>query len=303
MKKAIIALLLLQANLAVSADTIIVEGVGSSREVAKQDAFRTAIENICGTAVLSDREHFNDNTTYNNITTYSSCRVENYKILEDNGNRLKMRVTVSDSRLSQRLYSNGKMQFDGGIVNAQITTLRQEHKNGDKLIDSVFRDYPYRAYNLHKTKEPYITVDSYRNTFLMVPFDIRWNKNFVNAMDEVFSLIESSRGAGIIQIMNREKYFVDDLSRLEYIKTKFGRENEMRLKIKARDTQGKNVLNICYNPEYKAGGIFYSMGVSRRLTIFGHDRNSGTMKVKLTIPADVVHDIFVDVVAERDCKL
>jgi hypothetical protein len=132
-------------------------------------------------------------------------------------------------------------------------------------------------------------------------------------MNETFSQIKNNRGHGMISIMaknpddiilgKRHNYYIDDWTRFNYIKSKFTNENELRLKVRARDNQGRNALNICYSPEYKAGGIFYSVGISDELTVFGNDRNRGTIKIKLTVPADVIYDIYVDVVAERDCKL
>lgn len=315
MRKVAVAILLSFAGVAVGAESITVYGFGSDRVSAKKDAFRTAIENVCGTAVLSDREHFNNETTHDQIITYSSCRVEKYEILEYDGNRMKVTVTVTNNKLSGRLFSrsNSRNQFDTDQVNAQVDTIRHEHNKGDKLIDEVFRDYPYRAYNLEQTKKPYFTTDSYRNFYLMVPYDVRWNYNFITSMNEVFSMIETPNGRGMINIAAKDpkallvgkhdKYFIDDLYRLDYLKNKFVNQNEMRLKVKARDEHGKQVLNICYNPDYKAGGIFYSVGVHNKLTIFGNDRNAGTMRIKLTVPADVIYDIYIDVVAVRDCKL
>ena len=315
MRKIAIAILLSFAGVAVGAESITVYGFGSDRESAKKDAFRTAIENVCGTAVLSDREHFNDRTTHDKVITYSSCRVEKYEILEYDGHQLKISVTVTNNKLSERLFSksNSKNQFDTDSVNAQVHTMRQEQKRGDRFIDEVFRDYPYRAFNLHQTQKPYITNDSYRNFYLMVPYDVRWNYNFITAMNEVFSAIQTPNGKGEINIAAKDPkalllgrhdtYYVDDLYRFQYLKSKFVNQNEMRLKVNARDIRGRQVLNICYNPEYKAGGIFYSVGVNHKLTIFGNDRNAGTMRIKLTFPADVIYDIYVDVVAVRDCKL
>jgi hypothetical protein len=314
MKKAIIAVALLQACLTVNATTVTVEGVGVDREGAKRDAFRTAIENVCGTAVLSDREHFNNRTTHNKVTSYSSCRVEKYEILEGTDNKLKIKVTVTDNRIKERLYNeSSSRKFDGDILRAQVDTLKQEQESGDKLIDAVFRDYPYRAYTLKQTKDPYITSDNNRNLYLMIPYDIRWNYNFIEAMNDTFRLIETTRGKGTITVMaknpdalligHKDDFRIHDSFRLEYIKSKFMDQNELRLNIKARDNSGKNILNICYNPEYKAGGIFYSIGVDHKLTIFGNDRNAGTMRIKLTVPAEVIYDIYVDVVAARDCKL
>lgn len=315
MKKLLLAAIALTANVAVGATSITVHGYGPNRESAKRDAFRTAIENVCGTVVLSDREHFNNKTTHNRVVSYSSCRVEKYEILEEKGNELKINVTVKDNKIANRLYSQSgsRLQFDGDTVKAQIDSIKQEQKNGDQLIDEIFRDYPYRAYDLQPVQTPYITMDPNRNVFLVVPYDIKWNYNFITAMNEIFSEIETPVGRGVINVSAKNpndlllgkhnKYFIDDLYRLDYLKSKFANQNELRLKVKARDDRGRQVLNICYNPEYRAGGIFYSIGVNNRLTVFGNDRNAGSLRIKLTFPADVIYDIYVDVVAARDCKL
>jgi hypothetical protein len=192
--------------------------------------------------------------------------------------------------------------------------MRLEQKNGDELIDAIFRDYPYRAYRLNDTKDPYITNDNNRNIYLMVPYDIRWNYNFITSMNEAFKNIEvNNRGRGRITVMaknpddfligHKDDFYINDMSRLNYIKSKFMDQNELRLNIKAKDDRGVNILNMCYNPDYKAGGIFYSIGVNDELTIFGNDKNKGTLRIKLTFPAEVIYDIYVDVVAARDCKL
>lgn len=313
MKKAIFALLLLQFNL-VNANSITVYGYGADRESAKQDAFRTAIENVCGTAVLSDREHKNNHTTHNNITTYSSCRVEKYEILEDSGDRVKVNVTLTDSKISNRLYnqSNNK-KFDVDKLRTQIDTLIDEQKKGDQLIDEVFRDYPYRAFNLNKTIDPYITNDDRRNLYIMIPYDVGWNYNFIKAMNDTFRLFatNSRYGNGIITVMakdpndflfgHRDDFIINDISRLDYIKSKLTYGNELRLNIKVIDNENRYILNTCYKLEYKSGAIFYSIGIDKEITMYGNDRNKGTMRIKLTVPANNINDISVNIVAAKDC--
>lgn len=313
--KAFAALLVIGYSLTVNANTVIVYGVGVDRESAKKDAFRLAIENVCGTAVLSDKKIVNQSVEKNEIITYSSCYVENYEILKDQGNRLQLKVTVRTNSISSRLFSesNKESQFNTNAVKSQLDTLKAQQESGDKLVDAVFSDYPYRAYNLNKTKDPYIISDVRRRFYLMVPYDITWNYNFISAMNDTFSLFNSKTGNGTISVMAKNPknlilgkknfYRIDDLERLDYIKSKFNNKNEMRLKVRAKDSIGNTVLNICYSPEYKPGGIFYSAGVRNALTIFGNDRNTGTIQINLTFPANTIYDVYVDVVPQRDCKL
>lgn len=315
MKRLAIVAIALASNIAVGATTVTVYGYGPDRESAKQDALNTAVTNVCGKAVLSSREHFNQSTVHDATSVYTSCRVSRFEVLGTEQDRLKVRVTVVDNKSSTRLFSesNRRLEFNGAEVRAQLDHLQREQQQGDKLIDEIFRDYPYRAFNLVNTRNPYITSDAQRNVYLMVPYEIRWNYNFIVAMNETFSQFKNSKGYGSITVMaknpdnlilgRRDNYVIDDWTRFNHIKSKFTNQNELRLNVKARDHRGHNTINVCYSPDYKAGGIFYSVGVSDELTIFGNDRNSGIIKIKLQMPADVIYDISVDVVAERDCKL
>jgi hypothetical protein len=312
MKHTALAAIALTTSIAVGATTITVEGVGADRESAKRDAFRTAIENVCGTVVLSDREHFNSRTTHNNVTTYSSCRVERYHIISESDNNIKMSVTVTKNRISERLLQDrSSYRTNQPDLQTKLSTYREEKVTGDRLVDEVFRDYPQRAYNV--VSHPEIIIDGYRDTYLVVPYEIRWNYNFIKSITDTFYSLESKDGPGYITVEGkdpkafligrRDTFNMDDLYRLNYIKSKFVLQNEMRLQVKARDSSGKTILNICYNPEYKAGGIFFSVGVENRLNIFGNDVNAGNLRIKLTFPAEVIYDTYVSVVPQRDCKL
>lgn len=308
MKLLAIASLALAANVAVGAESLSLYGYGTDRESAKRDAFRTASQNICGVAILDDREHFNGKTTHNKTNVYSSCRIVNYRIIKDElseKERLLINVTVEDTRQSGRLFNKpyNREVFNGDVASENIHSYVEEKKLGDELVSEIFRDYPYHAYNLDKSLRPYITDDPYRNIYLVVPYKVTWNKNFIYAMKDTFSAVSNKDGRyGHIQVGNKV-YYMDDLTRLNHIKNQITGDNEMRLQLNIRDTSGNRIVHLCYSPVYKQGGIFYSVGVDRQLTIFGTDTNRGEIKLKLTVPAEVIYDISLDVVAERDCKL
>lgn len=314
MRKLAISIVAILACTAVSAQTITVYGYGPNREAAKLDAFKTAIENVCGSNVLSSKEFFNGKTIHNKVMAYSSCRVQNYKILEEEDGKLLVQVNVEGLDISKRLSvpQNNRYLFDGSQLRANIETYNDEKVSGDELIDEVFRDYPYHAYELKTTKQPYVLADANRNFYLVVPYDLRWNKNYVGAVRETMTLLQSNHGTGTVKILaHNPKTFLgytsyhnlNDIQRINQIKTKMSGENELRLNIVARDNAGRHVIDLCYSPDYKAGGIFYSIGVKNNISIFGDDKNKGEIKIRMTFPADVIYDIYVDVVAQRDCKL
>jgi hypothetical protein len=302
------------ACIAASAQTITVYGYGANREAAKLDAFRTAIENVCGSNVLSSREFFNGNTVHNKVLSYSSCRVKNYQVLEEIEGKLLVQVSVEGLDISKRLASPNENRYvlDSSQLHANIESYKDEKKLGDELIDEVFRDYPYHAYELKTTKQPYVYADANRNFYLVVPFDLRWNKNYVNAVRDTMTLLQSKHGTGTVKILAHNPntflgytsyHNLNDIHRINQIKDRMSGRNELRLNIVARDNAGRHVIDLCYSPEYKAGGIFYSIGVKNNVSIFGDDKNKGEVKIRMTFPADVIYDIYVDVVAQRDCKV
>jgi hypothetical protein len=309
-----IAALTLSANFAISATTITVYGYGADRERAKLDAFKTATENVCGSNVLSSREHFNNKTTHNKVLAYSSCRIQNYRVIEETEGKILIEADIEKINLSDRLSntSNNRMVFDQNQLNAQLKTYQAEKQLGDELIDEIFRDYPYQAYELRKTKKPYIVDDVARNFYLVIPYELHWNKNYINTVRETMTLLQAKQGVGTVTILahNPNKLLgytsyhnLNDVHRIDRIKSKMTGKNEVRLQIVARDTKGRHVVDFCYSPEYRAGGIFYSVGVKNNISFFGDDKNSGELKVRLTVPAEVIYDITIDIVAERNCKL
>ena len=314
-----IALIVLSTSLPVMANPVTVEGVGKTRYSAREDAFKLASEKYCGTVVLSERQTHNENIKRNDVSAYSSCRVKSYKILledyDDNQYYIRVEVVLERTNHSKRLttFNNSYNTFSQTEIADKLSSYNDEKLSGDKLLKTTFSDYPYNAYHIDQPKQPYIMEDSYRNFYLVVPYKVTWNYDYIQAMRDTISVLSAQNGPGYVRIIAKDPkalvlgktnyYYMNDLTRLNAIKNYMSGPNEMRLKLQVTNTRGQRILNLCYNPEYKAGGIFYSMGVNKQVHIFGNDVNKGEMKVKLTFPADVIYDVYVDVVPQRDCKL
>lgn len=314
-----IALVALSTSLPVLANPVLVEGVGITRYNAREDAFKVASEKYCGTVLLSERHTRNENIKRNDITAYSSCRVKSYKIVAEdftnNNYSIRLEVVLEPSNHSKRVTANNKSYnvFDQSQVSAELETYQYEKAQGDRLLKTTFSDYPYNAYHVDLPKQPYVMEDNYRNFYLVVPYKVTWNYDYIQAMRDTISVMSDNKGPGYVRIIAKDPnalllgrqnyYYMNDLKRIDQIKNYMSGPNEMRLKLQVSNTQGNRIINVCYNPEYKAGGIFYSVGVNRQVTIFGNDVNKGEMKIKLTFPADVIYDVYVDVVPQRDCKL
>lgn len=292
----------LGGSLNINANPVTVYGIGIDRESAKQDAFRIAIEKICGIEILSDREYYNSSKRYNKIQIYSQCKVVDYQILEEeiNPHKLKMSISVQDARNGGIFISSSNTAFPDNLSDI-INNYNSEKSNGDNFIVSVLRHYPYHAYNLY-IKEYNIFSDDRRELFLEIPYAITWNKNFVKHIDNIFSLIGTRTGRGSMSI-DRKIFFIDDVVRLQLVKDQITGKKDMRIRVKALDKYFNTIFSICHSPRYVPKGIFFSAGVYNKLSIYSRDKNNGTIYVKLHKTDNNINIIYVDIVAHEDCKL
>ncbi len=300
MKAIAYAILLLVSQIAVSATSITVTGYGANREASKQDAFKTALEKVCGLEVLSDREHYNDKTRYNKVQTYSQCRIVDYTVLEDSTDFIKMRVMVETADRKGFFVTSPTNIFPDNLVDI-FDSYQFEKNEGDKLVLAFMRHYPYHAYNL-KVAEHNIISDSRRDLFLEIPYQISWNKDFLQSLDRLFNLVQTRTGAGKIYL-DRKRYLIDDTIRLDLLKKQITYENAMRIRVLALDKDAKKLFSVCHAPKYIPNGIFFASGVRDQLKIFTRDKNSGTIYIKLLENDKNIHAIYIDVVAYKDCKL
>lgn len=300
MKPIAYAILLLASQIAVSATSITVTGYGANREASKQDAFKTAIEKVCGLEVLSDREHYNDKTRYNKVQTYSQCRIVDYTVLEDNIDFIKMHVMVETADRKGFFVTSPTNIFPDNLVDI-FDSYQFEKNEGDKLVLAFMRHYPYHAYNL-QVAEHNIISDSRRDLFLEIPYQISWNKDFLHSLDRLFNLIQTRTGAGKIYL-DRKRYLIDDTIRLDLLKKQITYENAIRIRVLALDKEAKKLFSVCHAPKYIPNGIFFASGVRDQLKIFTRDKNSGTIYIKLLENDKNIHAIYIDVVAYKDCKL
>jgi len=133
-----------------------VEASGKDSNDARQNAFRKATELAVGTLVVSSAETSNDVLVKNDIISYSSGYIDDYRIIRETHNSVVVDVWVSDSKIANRIESMGRTfsaKVDGhGILrdwdrrNAQEETAETRRLAGKRLNDTVLADYPRAAY-------------------------------------------------------------------------------------------------------------------------------------------------------------
>jgi len=300
MRLVAIAALLLASDIAVGATSIIVDGYGSNRESSKQDAFRTAIEKVCGLEILSDREHVNSKTRNNKVQTYSQCRIVDYVVLDETVDSIRVKVIVESTKNNGFFVHSPDNIFTENLSDV-FDNYSIERESGDDFIISAFRHYPYHAYNL-KIYDYRIITDSRRDLFLQIPYQLTWNKNFVKHIDATLNLVGTRTGQGKMYV-GRKRYLIDDLTRLDLIKNQMTGNKDFRLRVKALDKSANHMFTVCHSPRYIPNGIFFSAGVYSELTIFPRDKNTDSIYIKLSQSDKNIHAIYVDVVAAKDCKV
>lgn len=193
--RCIIALaLLLFASTAYAGTRVVVEGYGATLDLAKQNAFRSAIEQVVGQVIVSDQEVQGDRLTKDWIGGYSAGYVDDYEILEtrqeDHKIVLKMNVSVASSKIAQRMMSSGNRNLiiEGQRLQAQIDTQLDQRDRGDQLIAEVLASYPYNAYVINSGKTD-IAIGQRREVYVDIPYEIHWSRFWLEALDEALGVI------------------------------------------------------------------------------------------------------------------
>jgi len=192
--KYLVVLLTLVCNIAL-AQPIRVEGIGSTLQQAKDNAFKTAVELQVGSVLVNELESKDTKLIRNDIINYSAGYVDSYKIITANSYDNKVVVIVdvwvSSSKIANRILgtSTNPKIFDNQTQSTRYETYIQSKNNGDMLLRSVLNDYPRKAFIVQQGQHKF-GVDTDRNPFIEIGFTFRWNYNYIESFNETLSLIE-----------------------------------------------------------------------------------------------------------------
>ena len=166
-----------------------VQSTADTFEAAKAEGFRLAVEYAVGTLVLSETEASQDRLRRNEIITYASGYVDQFKITNRNqvGNRvqLNMQVWVAHSAIANRLLNESKRAgvVDGEQADAQIRTITHQRQSADRVLNAVLSDFPKRAFDI-QLEPTRIELDSNRVPHLFVVFWLKWNTGYLGSLGE-----------------------------------------------------------------------------------------------------------------------
>jgi len=231
-----------------------VESQAPDFEKAKKQAFRLASEQVAGTVVLSESELRNSKLTRDEIITYSSGLIDEYKIVDryDSGNstKLVMDVWIVESVMAQRLLAKSAkdQRVDGNALSTRVDSILEERSRGDAVIWAVLRDMPARGFSVG-LGQPVVTMDSNRNTVITIRSDVRWDDRYSDAFTDAAK--EVGRTPDPLCWSNCPKtpyylngYLFDDPQKLSMV-IEYVRRANLVLKIEIQNQAGRALARVC----------------------------------------------------------
>ena len=293
---------------------------GNSLDEARLSALQIAVERAVGVIVASESEARNQKLYRDEILTYASGFVEDYKIV-DQVNRgsstwVKIQVWVKHSSLRDRLLSQSRAsgQIEGGRLAAQIESFQNSRQNGDRLLAAVLADYPSRAFHIEIGKTS-VVVDPQRKTLLQISFSIAWSTHYIKSLEEAVQIINQRPECGgwfsacnnlfsIVSVGSTTAYFEDSL-----VYDLFWKETiaaQPRIKLSLLDPAGNVISAACY--EYPS--LTYSPYPARafldifegRIQVTAHQRARSTLSFQLDrVPIKDLNRVDLQVVRLKSC--
>ena len=139
----------LNAQETIKTEEVIIEGVGTSPEAAKKNAFRNAVSKVVGSFIENDILIKNDKIIEDKLLEYSGGFVETFEIISESKDKdglfkVKLKAKIAKQTVVEKLRS---MKIDvksvsGSNLKVQLDTQETMKKEGGKLINSIMEEYP-----------------------------------------------------------------------------------------------------------------------------------------------------------------
>lgn len=193
-------------------------GQGKTKEAAKYNALRNAIEKAFGTFISSNTAVLNDELVKDEIVSVSNGNIQNFEILSetqmpDGSYSSVVKATVSIGKLTTFCENKGiTVEFKGGLFAANIKMQELNKKNESAVMSNLFSilnkiipngfDYTIEA------SEP--INYTYNNSYWLVPIKVsaHFNKNMAN----LSTIIENIFSGVNMTPSEIEKYKAQNLS-------------------------------------------------------------------------------------------
>jgi len=270
-------------------------GEGNTFEQAKHNAFTVAMEQHLGVVIASERETQGERLVRNDILAYSAGYVDEYVIVSQQVNNgrviLVLDVKLSSNRISDRILSSSKSNkgLDGARHDSQYKSYLDNKTNGDRILQQVLNDYPKHAYNI-KHENYTVKIDAYRNLTVVIPYQLGWNTNYLNSLNDVLSAVEDGsngfmRGSPATIAVNTKTFYFNDFIIPNKILDAVMDFNEVRINLTISDQYNKIQYSECFVPDqvFRRVKPFYQINYVRTVNagFYNYGMEKSTLEVKI----------------------
>jgi hypothetical protein len=311
-----------------------VHGEGATEEQAKQNGFRTAIELSVGSVVVSDRQTVNGTLNKDEILNYAAGYVTNFKVIDTiplSGKTLViMDVWVNSSKIADRILgvSTKPETLEGEKQVAKLQTLLDSKQNGDRLLKQVMSDFPNKAFTI-STDEVEIRVDGNRTPWLFIKYEMRWNYNYLMAVNEALSVMAESKNGvmspildrlagqsatGYVTIMAKDPkdfilgnqwHYRPDNTSFALLQGMLANQGPY-IRITVRNVHAERVFMGCMPNQRARGKAFYSVG--ENVPFYGNNVETGYVQINIDSSPKLLRNlkeattVELSITSRDDCK-
>lgn len=167
---------------------VVVQGMGTSEQQAREQAFAAAIDEALGTLVVSQIDIENNQVQRHRVLRYNSGYIHSFRVrdrtwLPDGQIVLDMEVWVKHISLAEGLVASGTvidrsiMQQTAGILDS----VNQESETGNKLLAAVVEDYPTRGLDVTVSNTA-LAVTANRRAAMTMDIAVKWNPAYLSGL-------------------------------------------------------------------------------------------------------------------------
>lgn len=234
-------------------------GTGKTEEEAKLNGFKIAIQIVVGSVVVTEKEAKNNFLARDEVANYSAGYIDDYKIIDTtvtpSGYTLIMDVLVKNSKIAEQILnvSRGDAGLEGDRLSNQYKSYLNERESGDKFVNNVLGNYPKNAFNVKVGKVEF-KLDAYRNSILVIPYEVRMNYKWLESLRESLKVVEDgdNHSPGSIKVTikkpdewlgNTSTHDFNDLTRMNSIISII--HDTLNILVKIVDYSGNTLYSRC----------------------------------------------------------
>jgi hypothetical protein len=214
-----------------------------------------------------------------------------------------MVVYVSKNKISKRLLTEYQHNsyFDNEQVQTTYQSVLDKRVDAHKIIDSVFYDYPDRAFDLSHSYA--LAFDNRGNIVLSVKYNFKWNAYFLDALKDTLNSLQdaNNNSAGIVNI-GKSKYHFNDVTYIDKIKQSMTHSNAYQLQLVIKDGQENILYSQCYTPSTGQNQSMYGINGVNRISFYPKDMNYGDIELKLPNNIKLFTSYDLKIVAAYNCQ-